>query len=153
MGQGDEYLVVDETAAPGLRYSYWVEVLDPLIGVDPPAGTLLFRTNVRTVEPAIVSVEAAQWRQRPILSARPNPSNGDVDFTLGRTRDDCVLEVFDVRGRLVWKTGTLPRSDTSSTAVRWSAHATGAPHAGVFWARASRKEGGTIATTKVILVP
>jgi hypothetical protein len=150
-GQGDEYLVVDETALPQTGYTYWIEVLDPIPWIEPPAGTLLFRTSSVAVEPLWVSVEPGRWRQRAVLRARPNPSSGEVEFEVAGTAGDCLVEVFDVQGRLVWRSGVVHAAGSGLTTVRWSARG---PAAGVvYWARLRHPKGGALATSKVILVP
>ncbi len=153
-GSGDEYLIVDETASPQSRYSYWIEVLDPVGWIDPPMGAFLFRTNARVVEPLIVSVAEGPWSGRVPFTARPNPSSGDVEFQFGGASRNCVLEVFDVQGRLVWReqAAELRSSASGWQTVRWAPRTTGIAAAGVFWARLRSEEGRVLGSSKVVLV-
>ena len=151
-GSTDEYLVVDETAAPGLRYSYWVEVLDATEGIDPPTGTLLFLTNSRTVEPLVVSAGERGWRNGVPFTASPNPSAEAVAFRFAGAARGCVVEVFDVQGRLVW-THEAPASGAAGwRIVRWRPYEGGSNASGVFWARLRSKDGRTLGSTKVVVL-
>jgi hypothetical protein len=152
-GQGDEYFVVDEGVDPQARYTYWIEVLDRNERIDPPAGPLLFRTNARQID-LTVSVEEGTWGSRVPLVAVPNPSSGEVEFRFAGPRGAYALEVFDVQGRLRWRrAGLMSVGSDAWSAIRWVPRESGMSTGGVVWARLREKEGGVLATSKVVLIP
>jgi len=148
-GDGTDYHVFDETAAPGLRYSYWIEARDPIEWIDPPASSLLFRTASQVVEPQMISVEEPSSHDRACLRVSPNPTNGTVEFELTTGEGGSSLEVFDVQGRLVWR-GSVPSTVPGRVVVRWSRDPS-AP-TGVFWARLRDKKGGILTASKFLCI-
>lgn len=146
VGKGDEYLVVDESVAPGERYAYWVDVRSAT------SDALLFRTSSHVVDDLTVSVLPTRPAGALSLRVLSNPSPAGVVFEIAGTPGEYSVQIFDVRGRLQWRAEEnslkIPQSGWRAR-LSWDG-AVRLP-SGVYWARAAERKGGLSATAKFVL--
>ncbi len=114
--------------APNTRGTIMKRILEWLV----PEGGLVPTGVVACTEPES-STDA------PVLSCRPNPSRGSVQFELNSTSGDrdALLSMYSTAGRLVWHASAGRESDGSLSVVWDGRDMNGAPVAsGIYFVRA-----------------
>lgn len=97
--------------------------------------------------PNLVAVEPAT-SPGTAFSVRPSVARGRVEFVPPSSGADGLLELFDIAGRVVWRSPLGPKGG----AIRWQGEGpNGRVVAGLYWARFTR--GDEIATRRLVWLP
>lgn len=117
-----------------------------------PTGGYYFEVRPRQCPRAPGHPEIESLVEGPQLRGVPNPSHGDVVFEIEPAGSvELVLEIYDVRGRLVRRLAATGNA-SGSTTLRWDGHdeAGAAAPNGVYFAR--QAAGGGSAIERIVLL-